>query len=232
MELSRATQPVALVVDDEPQMRYIVTFALETQSFTCLNAGSAEEAWELLRTRQVDLVILDVMLPGLDGVDLCRRIRATSDVPIILLTAMGDEEHRITGLESGVDDYVTKPFSPRELALRATAVLRRSGTSVGDVVVNGPLRVVPATGEVTWGGEALPLPDTEVRLLAVLARHAGTVLEWTDLLNTVWETAERAGGKEMVRTTVYRLRRHLERRGVSPEVVVAIRGRGYTMPNL
>lgn len=232
MEAIAPSQPVALVVDDEPQMRYIVTFALETQSFTCLSAGTAEEAWELLRSRQIDLVVLDVMLPDLGGVELCRRVRATSDVPIILLTALGDEEDRIAGLEAGADDYVTKPFSPRELALRASAVLRRSGTTAGDVVVNGPLRVVPSTGEVTWQGVAVPLPDTEVRLLAVLARHAGTVLEWPDLLNAVWETAERAGGKEMVRATVYRLRRHLERREVSGELVLAIRGRGYTMPVL
>ncbi len=232
METRPTAQPVALVVDDEPQMRYIITFALETQSFTCLAAGSAEEAWEALRTHKVDLVILDVMLPGTGGIELCRRVRAVSDVPVILLTALGDEADRIAGLESGADDYVTKPFSPRELALRAAAVLRRSGAVAGDVVVNGPLRVVPSTGEVTWDGQTVALPDTEVRLLAVLARHAGSVLEWTDLLNAVWETAERSGGKEMVRTTVYRLRRHLERCGVSSEVVVAIRGRGYTMPGL
>ena len=201
------SRPLGLVVDDEPQMRYVITFALETQGFRCVSAADA-------------------------GVELCRRIRAAAAVPIILLTALGDEEDRIAGLEAGADDYVTKPFSPRELALRASAVVRRTAAGTGDVVSNGALSVQAATGEVAWEGRPIPLPDTEARLLAALARHAGSVLTWADLLNEVWGTAESAGGREMVRTTVYRLRRHLGRRNAPPDLVVAARGQGYTMPRL
>ena len=215
------SRPLGLVVDDEPQMRYVITFALETQGFRCVSAADAESAWELLSEESFDLVVLDVMLPGLGGVELCRRIRAAAAVPIILLTALGDEEDRIAGLEAGADDYVTKPFSPRELALRASAVVRRTAAGTGDVVSNGALSVQAATGEVAWEGRPIPLPDTEARLLT-----------WADLLNEVWGTAESAGGREMVRTTVYRLRRHLGRRNAPPDLVVAARGQGYTMPRL
>lgn len=232
MEHLRGPQPTALVVDDEPQMVYMVAFALETQGFRCLTAGSAEDAWQLLQTTAVDLIILDVMLPGDSGLDLCRRVRAGQPTPIILLTALGNEDQRVNGLEAGADDYVTKPFSPRELALRASAVVRRSTGRTSEVVTNGPLRIVPAVGEVTWEGRQIRLPATESRLLAVLARQAGAVTEWQSLLNEVWETTDRSGGKEMVRTTVYRLRQHLKNAGVLPELVVAVRGRGYSMPLL
>ncbi len=188
-------KPLGLVVDDEPQMRYVITFALETQGFRCVSAASAESAWERLGQESFDLVILDVMLPGLGGVELCRRIRATSTTPIILLTALGDEEDRIAGLEAGADDYVTKPFSPRELALRASAVVRRTASGTRDAVSNGALSILTATGEVAWEGRPVPLPDTEARLLAVLARHAGSIASWSDLLNEVWGTGESAGGR-------------------------------------
>ena len=166
------SRPLGRVVDDEPQMRYVITFALETQGFRCVSAADAESAWELLSEESFDLVVLDVMLPGLGGVELCRRIRAAAAVPIILLTALGDEEDRIAGLEAGADDYVTKPFSPRELALRASAVVRRTAAGTGDVVSNGALSVQAATGEVAWEGRPIPLPDTEARLLAALGGPA------------------------------------------------------------
>ncbi|MDU0347332.1 response regulator transcription factor [Actinomyces sp. MRS3W] len=227
-----APKLVALVVDDEPQMRYVVSFALETQGFECLTAPDAEVAWELLSSRKVDLVVLDVMLPGGSGVALCRRLRGTgSRVPIILLTALRDEQDRIAGLEAGADDYVTKPFSPRELALRARAVTRRAGAGP-DAVENGPLRISTVTGRVSWEGRNVPLPDTEARLLAALARRRDAVVTWQELLNEVWGTSDDSGGKEMVRTTIYRLRRHLKAHDAPDDVVVSVRGRGYRMPPL
>ncbi|WP_103062932.1 response regulator transcription factor [Actinomyces qiguomingii] len=226
------TKPVALVVDDEPQMRYVVTFALETQGFECLTAPDAQTAWEMLSARAVDLVVLDVMLPGDSGVKLCQRLRGTGNqVPIILLTAMRDEPDRIAGLEAGADDYVTKPFSPRELALRARAVTRRSGTGPAPIT-NGPLRISTETGRVSWSGRNVPLPDTESRLLAALARRRDAVVTWQELLNEVWGTSDESGGREMVRTTIYRLRRHLQAHDVPADIVVAVRGRGYRMPPL
>ncbi|ACZ31998.1 two component transcriptional regulator, winged helix family [Xylanimonas cellulosilytica DSM 15894] len=225
--------PRALVVDDEPQMLAIVEFALQTQGFECVTAPDAERAWRVLLTQDVDLAVLDVMLPGASGIELCRRIRSRLDVPVLLLTARGETEDRIAGLEAGADDYVPKPFSPREVALRAQALVRRTGArhEPRDVVVNGPVRVDVLRRTLTSGGEVVHLSELETRLLATLAERAGEVVTWRDLLNDVWSTASVAGGREMVKTAVYRVRQRLPERAGEP-LVVTVRGRGYLMPRL
>lgn len=224
--------PRVLVVDDEAQMVSIVAFALETQGFETVTARSAELAWRLFGEQRFDLVVLDVMLPGLSGVGLCERLRGVSDVPIILLTARGEENDRLTGLLAGADDYVTKPFSPRELALRASAIVRRTRVrSVSDESIrNGPLQVDPVRRTAHLEGSVVRLSDVEFRLLVVLARRAGQVVGWRELLNEVWFTGELVGGRDMIKTTVYRLRQHLGPRG--EDLVVTVRGLGYLMPAL
>ncbi|GAB47352.1 response regulator transcription factor [Mobilicoccus pelagius] len=230
-EMPGEPTPVALVVDDERQMVAIVEFALQTQGFDCVTAGSAEAAWHVLTSRHVDLVVLDRMLPGASGEDLCRRIRSVSDVPVLMLTAKGTENDRVDGFLAGADDYVTKPFSPRELALRAQALLRRTRSRAQtEALRNGPLVVDVPARTATWEGRALRLSDVEQRLLTVLARHAGSVVTWRDLLNEVWFTAETAGGRDMIKTTVYRLRQHLGSGG--ERLIVTVRGTGYLMPRL
>ncbi|QWW19745.1 response regulator transcription factor [Schaalia sp. 19OD2882] len=223
--------PHALAVDDEPQMLSIISFALETQGFTCATAPNTARAWDYMRAHRVDLVILDVMTPTGSGIDLTRRIRgAGSHVPIILLTALGDEEDRIAGLEAGADDYVTKPFSPREVALRAQAVVRRTlpaeehrSLSLGDLRIDSEMQ------RATWRGAAISLSPTELRVLTVLAAHAGADVAWRDLLNEAWATSDAAGAHDMIKSTVYRLRRQLERAGMDPGVVQSVRGRGYRL---
>ena len=225
-------RPRVLVVDDESQMVSIVAFALETQGFEPVTARSAEAAWRLIESEHFDLLVLDVMLPGASGVQLCERVRAVSDVPVILLTARGEENDRVAGLLAGADDYLTKPFSPRELSLRALAIVRRaSGVRAADeLIVNGPLTLDRGHRTATLDGRALRLSDVEWRLLASLARHRGSVVAWRDLLNEVWATGEPVGGRDMIKTTVYRLRQHL---GPDAEaLVVAVRGVGYLMPSL
>lgn len=222
--------PRALVVDDESQMVSIVGFALETQGFEAVTARSAEEAWRHLSATTFDLVVLDVMLPGASGVQLCERIRTTSDVPVILLTARGEEEDRLRGLLAGADDYVTKPFSPRELALRAAAVVRRTRgrRDSSATLVNGALSIDQGRRAAHLGGVLLRLSDVELRLLTVLTRHVGEVVGWRTLLNEVWATAEIVGGRDMIKTAVYRLRQQL---GPDAEdLIVTVRGAGYLMP--
>lgn len=223
--------PIALVVDDERQMRSIVTFALETQGFDCLTAGTASDAWRVLSDRHVDLVVLDVMLPHGSGVELTRRVRAEDrSVPIILLTALRAEADRIAGLEAGADDYLTKPFSPRELALRAQGLLRRAQPEQSRRVLGaGPLRIDRDTSVMSWSGTVVDLGRTEARLLVVLAEHAGEVVSQRDLLNEVWATGAVVGGREMVKASVYRLRRRLAAAGVDPTVIEAHRGLGYRL---
>ena len=166
------TEPrLALVVDDEPSMRDIIVFALETQDFTTCTAGSAEAAWTVLQERQVDLVVLDVMLPGLSGVELCRRISQTSRVPVILLTALGETSQRIAGLEAGAADYVAKPFHPRELALRAASLVKRRVAADVSAVTHGPLTVNLLTTTAYVSGQRVDLTHHEFRLAAGF-RHA------------------------------------------------------------
>ena len=220
--------PKALVVDDEPQMRAIVAFALETQGFTCLEAGTAETAWRLIETTPLDLIVLDVMLPGSSGISLCRRVRNKHQVPIILLTARGEVGDRVEGLEAGADDYVTKPFSPRELALRAQAIVRRSTSGFGERLVNGALQIDLSTGRIFHEGHRLILSDVETRLLVALARDCGEVVGWRQLLNDAWDTSSVQGGREMIKSTIYRLRQRLEEHGIH-DLIESVRGTGYRM---
>ncbi|WP_394276929.1 response regulator transcription factor [Luteococcus sp.] len=217
-----------LVVDDETQMLGIVAFALETQGFEAVQARSAEEAWRRFCQEHFDLVVLDVTLPGASGVQLCERLRVDSQVPVILLTARAAESDRIAGLLAGADDYVTKPFSPRELALRAQAIVRRTRavTPADQLVTNGPLEIDPVRRRARLDGRILQLSDVEGRLLLALARHVGHVVTWSELLNEVWGTGEHTGGRDMIKTTVYRLRQHLG----DGEWITSVRGSGYLMP--
>lgn len=220
--------PRALVVDDEPQMLSIVSFALQTQSFECLSVANTARAWEHLAAHSVNLVVLDIMTPTGSGIDLVKRIRARGDdVPIILLTALGDEEDRIAGLEAGADDYVTKPFSPRELALRAQAIIRRSTPAAPERILDaGELHIDVDRRAASWKGEPITLSPTELK---VLVARVGQDVAWRDLLNEAWETTDATGAHNMIKTTIYRLRRQLERVDMDPGVIQPVRGRGYRL---
>lgn len=229
------TAPLVLVVDDEEQMTAIIAFALETQGLRTMVAADAAAARAILARQSVDLLVLDVMLPGESGIALCTAVREESDVPIILLTALGDVDDRVAGLTAGADDYLTKPFSPRELALRVQAVLRRSlrepaaAAPAAEVLRCGPLRVDPGAGRATWDGAPLELPATELRLLARLAEDAGQVVPLRTLLQDVWGTAHLAGGRDMVKSMVYRLRRQLRAQHAPDDLIEAVRGQGYRL---
>ena len=211
------------VVDDEPQMLDIVSFALETQGFTTVCERDAERAWAAFQQRSFCLAVLDVMLPGQSGIDLCRRMRSTSDIPIILLTARTEPKDRIAGLEAGADDYVPKPFHPRELALRAEAVVRRSRSSSGQLQL-GDLRF--ERDRLFVGEAALRLPITELRLLSALAAQPNRTVPYADLTMHGWRMLEGPGSREMLKTTIYRLRGRLKEAG-SSATIIATRGVGY-----
>lgn len=221
-------QHLALVVDDEPQMLDIVTFALETQGFSAVSAKDAESAWNHFRGRQFDLVVLDVMLPQASGLSLCRRIRETSDVPVLLLTAKSGAQDRIAGLEAGADDYVIKPFHPRELALRAEALVRRSRVAAPahSDLVQGSLRISGDT--VTVNGRYVHLSSLELKLLRRLASAQGRPVSFRDLLLSGWQIDEGPGGKEMLKTALYRVRKALQNEGL-PRAIRAVRGVGYEL---
>jgi DNA-binding response OmpR family regulator len=231
--MNAGAAPTALVVDDEPQMTTIIEFALQTQGFTVHTAHNGATALNLLRLHRVDLVVLDVMMPVLDGRTLCREIRATSDVPIMMLTALGQPDEIISGLEHGADDYVTKPFHPREVALRAQALVRRRrGTSADSVVQIGRLRIDPAQHVASLAGQRLELPFTEFKLLAHLAAHRGVPQPWRALLQAVWDAQNLAGGRDIVKSAVYRLRSRLAALDDGTDYILTLRGVGYLVPDI
>lgn len=220
-----------LVVDDEPQMVGIVAFALESKGFEVVTAYDGQQALDKVVLTRPDLVVLDVMLPKVDGFQVCRRVRESSTIPVILLTAKKEEEDIIRGLELGADDYVTKPFRPRELVLRVEAVLRRSSVGKAQAVVQvRDLRVDGLRHQATLAGLPLELTANEFCLLSCLAANAGRVLSWQALLKHAWDLESWEGGREMVKTAIYRLRQKIEPDPNSPCYILTVRGVGYTVP--
>ena len=216
--------PTILLVEDERSIGALVRGYLERDGYRVVWGRSGEEAMIELARHPVRMVVLDIGLPGMDGFDVCRRIRSGSSVPIVMLTARDEEPDRVAGLEVGADDYVSKPFSPRELAARIKAVLRRTEgpandeepLSLGDVEVRRDAR------EVTVDGEPVELTAKEFDLLAWLLEHAGIVFSREQLLDRVWGMAYH-GGTRTVDVHVAHLRRKLGR----PDLIRTVRGAGY-----
>ncbi|HVM16887.1 MAG TPA: response regulator transcription factor [Gaiellaceae bacterium] len=214
-----------LLVEDEPSVGALVRTYLERSGYRVVWVRSGEEALVEAQRNAYDLVILDIGLPGLDGFDVCRLLRARSHVPVLMLTARDEEPDRVAGLELGADDYVVKPFSPRELAARVKAVLRRSARPdepQPELLVLGDVEVRPREREVTVAGRPVTLTAKELDLLAFLMEHAGIVFSREQLLDRVWSLAY-PGGTRTVDVHVAQLRRKLGR----PELIRTVRGAGY-----
>ncbi len=212
-----------LLVEDEHSIGRLVTAYLERDGYRVLWARSGEEALLELAHRVVRMVVLDVGLPGIDGFDVCRRIRARSTVPVLMLTARDEEADRVAGLEVGADDYVAKPFSPRELAARIKAVLRRSERQAPEQTLTlGDVALQRGAREVKVAERPVELTAKEFDLLAFLMEHPGLVLSREQLLENVWELSY-LGGTRTVDVHVAQLRRKLER----PDLIRTVRGAGY-----
>jgi DNA-binding response OmpR family regulator len=219
-----------LVVDDEPIVREVVVSYLQREGYRTLEAADGDHARVLLERHEPNLVVLDIMLPGTDGLDLCRWIRGRSEVPVIMLTARGEEADRIVGLELGADDYVTKPFSPRELAARVRTVLRRTSTEspVPERLSFGDLEMEAQTREVNRAGEPLQLTAKEFDLLWFLARHPRHVFSRDQLMDRVWGY-EAALDTGTVTVHVRRLREKIENDPSRPRHLQTVWGVGYRL---
>jgi len=217
-----------LVVDDEPIVRDVVVRYLRRDGFTTLEAADGDSARRLIETGEPELVVLDVMLPGTDGLALCRWIRSRGDLPVIMLTARGEEADRIVGLELGADDYVTKPFSPRELAVRVQTVLRRAAppSSPASRIELEGLTIDPATREVERDGEILRLTAKEFDLLYFLASNPRRVFSRDQLMGRVWGY-EAAVDTGTVTVHMRRLRSKIERDPSNPRHLETVWGVGY-----
>jgi two-component system alkaline phosphatase synthesis response regulator PhoP len=223
-------QGTILVVDDEPKIVKLARDYLEQASFSVIPAGDGATALAAFRHDRPDLVVLDLNLPGMDGLDVCRALRRESDIPIIMLTARVEEIDRLIGLELGADDYITKPFSPRELVARVRAVLRRSRGELGppDRLRIGELEIDLKGHTVLRSGESVHLTRTEFRLLSVLAAHAGQILSRERLLEQVHGSSSVAYDRS-IDAHIKNLRRKLEPDPSDPCYILSIYGVGYKL---
>ena len=219
-----------LLVDDDERIRASMRLVLEDEGYAVEDAGSAEEALAAFGRRPADVVLIDIMLPGIDGFECCRSLRRTSDVPIIMVTARADTYDVVAGLEAGADDYVTKPFVGKELAARIRALLRRARSSepASSVLSVGTLEIIPDEGVVRRNGEPVHLTRTEFRLLCELASSPGRVFSREVLLERVWGY-DYFGDGRLVDVHIRRLRTKVEDDPAHPEHVLTVRGLGYKL---
>jgi len=232
VETSPATRQTVLVVEDERNIRELVCLHLGLEHLACVEAADGRSALELARARRFDLIVLDLMLPGLDGVTVCRAIRRVSrnsGVPILMLTARGDEADKVVGLDSGADDYLTKPFGVRELMARVRALLRRTSAHAeapDRPVVYRHVELEPARRRVTVGSRSVELTGHEFQLLYVLLSHPGIVFSRDALLQKVWRGDTHVTVRS-VDTLVKRLRKKIEADPAEPSIIVTVWGAGY-----
>jgi DNA-binding response OmpR family regulator len=224
-----------LVVDDEPRYLRLLEANLLTEGYDVLTAADGLQAIDIFSSNPVELILLDVMMPRLDGFATCQRIRQYSNVPIIILTARGEEQDRVRGLDLGADDYLVKPFSATELLARVRAVLRRSQVSKESgqerFFEHGDLRIDFARAEVWKGNQPIFLSATEYRLLLQFAHHVGKIMTAEELLTSVWGP-EYKTDKEILWVSIARLRQKLEEEAHEPKHIVTRSGLGYLMPPL
>jgi len=219
-----------LTVEDDERIRTSVRLALEDEGYEVAEAASGEDALLAFGQAPADVVLIDIMLPGMDGFEVCRAIRKLSDVPIVMVTARADTHDVVAGLEAGADDYLTKPHAPKELSARIRALLRRSRSSdsVAPQMTFGDLEILPDEGVVRLAGEEVQLTKTEFRLLVELASNPGRVLSREVLLERVWGYGYFGDGR-LVDVHVRRLRTKVEADPAHPRHVVTVRGLGYKL---
>ena len=218
--------PKILVVDDDPAINEMLTIVLEAEGFQTSSVTDGVEAVPAFRSFDPDLILLDLMLPGMNGIDICREIRKESPVPVVMLTAKTDTVDVVLGLESGADDYITKPFKPKELVARIRARLRRTDETPADVFEVGDLTVDVPQHTVTRGDEEIQLTPLEFDLLVEMARKPNQVHSREELLESVWGYRN-ASDTRLVNVHVQRLRSKIEHDPENPEIILTVRGVGY-----
>jgi len=222
-----SNHPVVLVVDDDVALSEMLQIVLRQEGFETIWCGRGDRTLEAFHRYRPDVVLLDIMLPGRDGIDVCRSIRAESGVPIVMLTARSDTQDVVRGLEAGADDYISKPFKIQELVARIRTRLRRVETDApeGEIVVRG-VTINAATHEVSVDGREVSLTPLEFDLLLTLARHPRQVITRQKLMEEVWGY-HHSGDTKLINVHIQRLRSKIEKDPERPEIVVTVRGVGY-----
>ncbi|MED5230706.1 MAG: response regulator transcription factor [Actinomycetota bacterium] len=221
-----------LVVEDDERIRTAVRLALEKEGWEVFEAASGEEALEIFKNQICDIVLIDIMLPGIDGFEVCRALRRISDLPIVMVTARDDTHDVVAGLEAGADDYLTKPFAPKELSARIRALLRRVRVPTPHLssLEFGDLKILPDQGQIIVNDKTIHLTRTEFQLLVELASVPGRVFSREELLERVWGK-DYFGDGRLVDVHVRRLRKKIEPEDAKPRYVITVRGFGYKLKN-
>ncbi|MBN2658433.1 MAG: response regulator transcription factor [Spirochaetales bacterium] len=219
-----------LVVEDDPHLLSILNFLLTDEGYAVRTSTTGEEGLEVIKKEHIDLVLLDINLPGIDGLEVCNRIKRTEHIPVIILSCRDQDSDVISGLELGAEDYVRKPFNHRELVLRISRLLdRKDPAEMSDFIETGELLIKKDREEVYFRGEKLALTPMEYKLLEVLGERLDWVLSWQVLLKRVWGYEEWDGGREMVKVNIRRLRKKIEPDPSLPVYLLTERGRGYKL---
>ncbi|HAY51896.1 MAG TPA: DNA-binding response regulator [Acidimicrobiaceae bacterium] len=219
-----------LVVEDDERIRTAVRLALENEGWEVVEARSGEEALQVFPEADADIVLIDIMLPGIDGFEVCRTVRRQSDIPVVMVTARDDTHDVVAGLEAGADDYLTKPFAPKELSARIRALLRRVRIPTTELsnLEFGDLKILPDQGQVIVDKKAIHLTRTEFQLLIELASAPGRVFSRDELLERVWGRGYFGDGR-LVDVHIRRLRKKIEPEDAKPRYVITVRGFGYKL---
>ncbi len=220
-----------LIIEDEPQLVGILEYLLRDEGYSVETAYNGEDALKLMKKVRPDLVILDIMLPKMDGFEVCNRIRKYTTIPVIILSAKDQDEDIIKGLEIGADDYITKPFNHRELILRIAKILKRiNAYRVKENIKIGDLQINLSSRSLKIKGNKINLTPTEFNLLTCLAKHKDRVLSWESLLKEVWGYSDDwDGGKELIKVNIRRLRKKIEPAVSNPVYLVNLWGMGYRL---
>lgn len=219
-----------LVVEDDERIRTAVRLALENEGWEVVEARSGEEALQVFPEADAHIVLIDIMLPGIDGFEVCRTVRRQSDIPVVMVTARDDTHDVVAGLEAGADDYLTKPFAPKELSARIRALLRRVRIPTTELsnLEFGDLKILPDQGQVIVDKKAIHLTRTEFQLLIELASAPGRVFSRDELLERVWGRGYFGDGR-LVDVHIRRLRKKIEPEDAKPRYVITVRGFGYKL---
>ena len=223
-------KPKILIVEDEPQLVGILEYLLKTEEFTTVVAYNGEDALKIINDEKLSLVILDIMLPKMDGFEVCNSIRKYTTIPVIILSAKNEEESIIKGLELGADDYITKPFNHRELILRVKKLLERSVNYKENRIIKiNDIQMDIVNRVVSVNNENVELTPVEFNLLLCLAKNEGRVLSWESLLTEVWGHDNWEGGNELIKVNIRRLRKKIEPDPAKPVYILNIWGVGYKL---
>jgi DNA-binding response OmpR family regulator len=217
-----------LIVEDEPALVGILEYLFKDEGYNIIKVYDGSDAIKAIKTMPVDIVLLDIMLPGVDGFRVCQYIKKNTAIPVVILSAKKEDEDRIKGLEIGAEDYITKPFNHKELILRIKKIVERDADKrkkdilyVGDLVINA------STREVSVNNNKIELTPIEFNLLHLIAKNGGNVLSWESIFEELWGYKDWEGSKEIVKISMYRLRKKIERIPSNPDYLITVRGIGY-----